>query len=72
MLDNLDEHINKQQQQTADEPPAKRIKREEENEVCRSACVWGVEREAGEGGGGRRKEEEGAKVRKIGEGEGEI
>ena len=43
MLDNLDEHINKQQQQTTDEPPAKRIKREEENEVCRSACVklWG-------------------------------
>ena len=38
MLDNLDEHINKQQQ-TTDEPPAKRIKREEENEVCRSACV---------------------------------
>ena len=36
MLDNLDEHINKQQ--TADEPPAKRIKREEENEVCESAC----------------------------------
>ena len=50
MLDNLDEHINKQQ--TADEPPAKRIKREEENEVCESACVtlWN-----GEGGGSDEK-----------------
>ena len=47
MLDNLDQHINKQQQQTADEPPAKRLKREEENEVCRSACELGVERKGG-------------------------